>query len=132
MTAPKPYLNMPGNARDALTFYQQVFGGELTFHTFIDFGRTDGPETAIAHGVLDGPVSMYASDAAEGEESFTAPAGLMFALLGAADPATLTRWFGQLADGGTVVDDLQERGWNASDGQVQDRFGIHWLIGFEH
>jgi PhnB protein len=36
-----------------------------------------------------------------------------------------------LSDGGRVVDDLQKRAWGASDGQVIDRFGVHWLIGFE-
>ena len=30
-----------------------------------------------------------------------------------------------------VVDDLQKRPWGAWDGQVVDRFGLHWLIGFE-
>jgi PhnB protein len=29
------------------------------------------------------------------------------------------------------VTDLQARPWGASDGQVIDRFGLHWLIGFE-
>jgi PhnB protein len=26
---------------------------------------------------------------------------------------------------------LQVRPWGASDGQVIDRYGLHWLIGFE-
>jgi PhnB protein len=26
---------------------------------------------------------------------------------------------------------LQSRPWGASDGQVIDRHGLHWLIGFE-
>jgi PhnB protein len=57
----------------------------------------------------------------------------MFSLLGTADAPTLRVWFASLAaDGGTVVEDLQERGWGASDGQVIDRYGLHWLIGFEH
>ena len=51
-----PYLHFDGTARDALTFYHQVFGGELTLHTFADFGRTDGPADAIAHGAP----SLYA------------------------------------------------------------------------
>lgn len=55
----------------------------------------------------------------------------MFSLLGTADPATLRRWFDGLSDGGRVVDDLQRRPWGASDGQVVDRFGLHWLVGFE-
>jgi PhnB protein len=63
VTVPTPYLNLPGTARDALTFYQQVFGGEVSLHTFADFSRADGPADAIAHGILNGPVSLFASDA---------------------------------------------------------------------
>ncbi|MFN2321121.1 MAG: hypothetical protein ABR500_15780 [Dermatophilaceae bacterium] len=55
----------------------------------------------------------------------------MLSLLGAADAATLTGWFAALAGGGRVVDDLQERPWGATDGQVIDRYGLHCLIGFE-
>ncbi|HVV48400.1 MAG TPA: hypothetical protein VHO06_01960 [Polyangia bacterium] len=55
----------------------------------------------------------------------------MLSLLGTADAGTLRDWFACLADGGTVVDDLQRRPWGAFDGQVIDRYGVHWLIGFE-
>ncbi|MCU1413779.1 MAG: glyoxalase [Microbacteriaceae bacterium] len=127
MTAPAPYLHFAGTARDALAFYQAVFGGELTVHSKADFGATKGDLDAVAHGILDGPVSLFAAD---GDESFSST-GLMFSLLGAADPTTLRRWFASLAEGGTVVDDLQERPWGASDGQVRDRYGLLWLIGFE-
>jgi PhnB protein len=130
MSGPEPYLHFPGTAREALSFYQGVFGGKLTVHTFADFGRTDGSADAVAHGMLVGPVSLFAADAALGEEIFSST-GLMFSLLGTADPGTLTSWFKQLADGGTVVDDLQVRPWDASDGQVRDRYGVLWLVGFE-
>ena len=36
-----------------------------------------------------------------------------------------------LAEGGEVIDALQERPWGAHDGQVTDRFGVPWLIGYE-
>ena len=36
-----------------------------------------------------------------------------------------------LSAGGEVVDPLQMRPWGASDGQVVDRYGVHWLIGYE-
>jgi PhnB protein len=132
MTAPTPYLHFDGRARDALSFYAGAFGGEVELHTFAEFGRDDGPGEAIAHGLLrGGPVDLYAADVAGGEEAFGAR-GLMFSLLGTAEPETLRGWFAALAEGGTVVDDLQERPWGASDGQVIDRFGVNWLIGFEH
>jgi PhnB protein len=43
----------------------------------------------------------------------------------------LRGWFARLSEGGSVVEALEERPWGASDGQVVDRFGVHWLIGFE-
>lgn len=100
-------------------------------HTFAEFNRTDGPADAIAHGSLvDAPVALFASDAAGDQPAFQAQ-GLMLSLLGTADAATLRNWFARLAEDGTVVDDLQQRPWGAFDGQIVDRWGLHWLIGFE-
>jgi PhnB protein len=131
MADPKPYLHFPGTAREALTFYGDVFGCSVELHTFAEFHRTDGPADAIAHGYLaHGPVTLYGADAAGDQPPFRSE-GLMLALLGTADPATLRSWFSSLSQGGQVVDDLQRRPWGASDGQVIDRYGLHWLIGFE-
>lgn len=128
---PTPYFHFPGTAREALTFYADIFGGSAELHTFADFNRTDGPATAVAHGgLIEGPVALFAADVA-GDEKPLESQGLMLSLLGAADPSTLTEWFSKLSDGGNVVDDLQKRPWGASDGQVIDRYGVHWLIGFE-
>jgi len=131
MTDPKPYLHFPGTAREALTFYGDVFGCSVELHTFAEFNRTDGPADAIAHGYLtQGPVTLFGSDAAGNDAPFRSE-GLMLTLLGTADPATLRGWFSSLSKGGQVVDDLQKRPWGAFDGQVIDRYGLHWLIGFE-
>lgn len=131
MTAPTPYLHFAGTARDALAFYGEVFGCRVQLHTFEEFGRDDGPADAIAHGYLvDGPVALFAADVA-GDEPAVRCEGMMFSLLGTAAPSTLRAWFAGLAEGGRVVDDLQTRPWGASDGQVVDRFGLHWLLGFE-
>jgi len=131
MTDPTPYIHLPGTAREALTFYGDVFGCRVQLHTFTEFGRTDGPAEDIAHGYLvDGPVAIFAADAAGDEAPFRCE-GIMLSLLGTADPSTLRTWFSRLSEGGRVVDDLQTRPWGASDGQVVDRYGLHWLIGFE-
>lgn len=131
MTSLTPYIHLPGTAREALTFYGEVFGCKAELITFEEFNRTDGPGDAIAHGYLvDGPVVLFASDVA-GDERPLRCEGMMLALLGTADPTTLRSWFASLAEGGRVVDDLQKRPWGATDGQVVDRFGLRWLIGFE-
>jgi PhnB protein len=131
VTAPVPYVLFPGTAREALTAYAAVFGGEARLHTLAEFGRTDGPPDAVAHGELvGGPVALAGADAT-GEQQPLRAAGLMLSLLGTADPDTLRAWFAGLAEGGRVVEDLQHRPWGATDGQVVDRYGLHWLIGFE-
>ena len=131
VTDPTPYLHFPGTAREALTFYGEVFGCAVELHTFAEFNRTDGPADAIAHGYLiEGPVSLFAADVAGDEPAFRCK-GMMLSLLGTAPPRTLRMWFSSLSEGGRVVDDLQTRPWGASDGQVIDRYGLHWLIGFE-
>jgi PhnB protein len=130
VTSPLVYLSFPGTAREALGFYADVFGGELSLHTYEDFGRSDGPPDAIAHGVLDGVVAVAGADAATGEK-VVKPQGFMLSLLGAADPEVLHEWFDKLAVGGRVVDPLAPKPWGASDGQVVDRHGLHWLIGYE-
>ena len=130
MTAMQIYVTFPGTAREALGFYADVFGGELALFTFEEFSRTDGPADAIAHGQLSGTVALAGSDAAPGEQSVRFE-GLRLSLLGTAEPAVLHEWFEKLADGGRVVDPLAVKPWGASDGQVIDRHGLHWLIGYE-
>jgi PhnB protein len=130
MTGLTPYLSFPGTARQALTFYQEVFGGELVLNTLADFGRDDGPEDAVAHGMLQGPVELFASDAAPGEPSLRLE-GVLFSLLGTAESGTLEAWFAALCDGGINIDPLQLRPWGDHDGQVTDRFGVRWLIGYQ-
>ncbi|MQW74845.1 VOC family protein [Nocardioides sp. dk4132] len=131
MTHPTPYIHFPGNAREALTFYGDVFGCGVQVHTYAGFGRVDGPAEAVAHGMLvDGPVALFGADAGP-DDSPLKSEGLMLSLLGAAAPDVTREWFTRLADGGRVVSDLQMRGWGATDGEVVDRYGLHWLLGFE-
>jgi PhnB protein len=100
MTGLVPYIHFPGTAREALTFYGDVFGSPVELHTFADFGRADGPADAVAHGYLtEGPVALFGADVAGDEASFRSE-GLMLSLLGTADSATLQSWFSRLSEGG--------------------------------
>ena len=46
-----PYISFKDNAREALEFYQETFGGELTVSTFGEFGDPSQPGAdGIMHG----------------------------------------------------------------------------------
>lgn len=48
-----------------------------------------------------------------------------------AEPAVLHEWFDKLCVGGRAIDPLVQRPWDGADGQVTDRHGLRWLIGYE-
>ncbi|WP_271394844.1 VOC family protein [Neomicrococcus lactis] len=130
MTGPVPYLQFPGTTREALTFYHEVFGGKLEMYSLQDMNRTDGPAENIGHGQLVGDVNLFAADTDSSDSALTIH-GVMFSLLGTAEPATLTKWFEALSNGGRVIDPLTAKPWGDTDGQVVDRYGLHWLIGYQ-
>ena len=129
MKALHPYLDLGGKCREAMTFYRDVFGGELTLNAFSDFGM-DMPEpmkNLVMHSELraDGLV-LHASD---GQPHHPAKAGTNVSLsLQLVDEAEQTRIFDALAQGGQVLQPLADGPWGARFGMLTDRFGLQWLL----
>ncbi len=49
-----PYISFRDNAREAMEFYEGVFGGTLVLHTFGEYGDKTAPEAdKIMHGMLE-------------------------------------------------------------------------------
>ena len=130
MTALNPYLNFRGNAREAMEFYRDVFGGELRVATFADYHSSADPseDGLVMHSELHGPdgVHLMGSDA---PKRIKMQVGDNFALsLGGEDEALLRGWFDRLAEGGTVLQPLQASAWGDTFGMLTDRFGVRWLV----
>ena len=121
-----PYLNFQSNAREAIEFYRDVFGGELNVMTFGDMGGE--PADGVMHAQLETPsgFTLMASDAPPGET--LNPGGAVHISLSGDDTAELTGYFEKLADGGTVIDGLKQQVWGDTFGMLVDRFGIGWLV----
>jgi PhnB protein len=125
-----PYLTFAGNAREAMAFYQEVLGGELSLMTYAEGGGEDVPQDAdrIMHGQIDVPngMTLMGADAPSGEAQ-AAPSGMAISLSGA-DEAELSGYFAKLAEGGTIVEPLVRAPWGDQFGMVTDRFGVLWMV----
>jgi PhnB protein len=124
-----PYISFGDNARQALTFYQGVFGGELTLSTFGEFGQPDSPiADNIMHGQLLTPndLTLMAADTPPGMEH-TLGNNIAVSLSGD-DADELRGYWEQLSDGGTVSVPLEKQMWGDEFGMCVDRFGISWLV----
>jgi PhnB protein len=128
-TVLNPYLNFRGNAREAMEFYQGVFGGDLRMMTFKEYNASEDPseDDQIMHAQLeaDGLIFM----AADTPKRMDYSEGSNFSMsLSGEDETQLRRYFDKLADGGMVMMPLEKAMWGDTFGMLTDRFGIRWLV----
>ena len=127
-----PYLSFRDNARDAITFYESVFGGELTISTFGDYQASQDPAEAdkVMHAMLvsgNGLVLM-ASDTPNGMP-YNPGDNISVSLSGeSSDEAELRGYWEKLSDGGNVAMPLEPAPWGDTFGMCTDKFGIAWLV----
>ncbi|WP_022883134.1 VOC family protein [Gryllotalpicola ginsengisoli] len=127
-----PSLSFRGNAREAMEYYQSVFGGELRVITYGDAGLTehDAQPDQVMHAMLTGPVSLMAADVPESME-FTPGSSIALSIWGdSADEAVFRDYFAKLSDGGSDLLPLNLAPWGDFYGQVTDRYGFTWMIDF--
>ena len=125
-----PYLGFRDNAREAMTFYQSVLGGELTISTFAEFQASSDPaeQDKVMHSQLetpDGLVLMAADTPAAMEHA--PQAGISVSLSGD-DEDRLRGYWERLSDGGTVRMPFEKAPWGATFGMCVDRFGTSWMV----
>lgn len=129
-TVLNPYLSFRDNARQALDFYQSVFGGELTRSTFAEYHASEDPaeQDKIMHGQLktDGGLTLMAADTPNRME-FT-PGNNYSVSLSGDDEAELRGYWDKLAEGGMVAMPLEKAPWGATFGMCTDKFGVAWLV----
>ena len=123
-----PYLSFRDTARDAMTFYQRVFGGELRIMTFGDMNPAEDAATKdkVMHGMLEAANGIVLMGA-------DTPPGMDLADNGSVslsgdDEATLRGYWDQLVDGGSVDVPIEKAPWGDTFGMLHDRFGVHWMV----
>jgi PhnB protein len=125
-----PYLSFKDNAREAMEFYQTVFGGKLAMSTFKEYNASQDPseDNKIMHAMLetDNGITFMASDTPDRME-YRAGTNYSMSLSGD-NEAELQGYFEQLLTGGTVTMPLEKAPWGDTFGMLTDKFGVPWLV----
>ncbi|HET7357031.1 MAG TPA: VOC family protein [Nocardioidaceae bacterium] len=124
-----PYISFTDNARQAMEFYKDVFGGTLSLSTFGEFGAGDSSESdKIMHASLeteDG-FTLMASDTPDGMQHI--PGNSMSISLSGDDSAKLHGYWEKLSGGGDVTMPMDKQPWGDEFGMCVDRYGIRWMV----
>ncbi|MCW2751445.1 MAG: putative glyoxalase family protein [Aeromicrobium sp.] len=124
-----PYITFEGNAREAITFYHSVLGGELVVSTFGESGMDHDPAAAnnVMHAQLTaGGLTLMVSDSPPGMD-FILGNNISVSLSGD-DEAELRGYFDGLSAGGTPGVPLEKAPWGDTFGMFTDKFGVGWLV----
>ncbi len=124
-----PYLSFSGNARQALEFYQGVFGGSTTLNAY---GEFEGSDASIADQIMHGQLetdlgfTLMCADTPPGND--LQPGNNIAVSLSGDDTDALRGYWQGLSEGGTVAVPLEKQMWGDEFGMCVDRFGTQWMV----
>ncbi|WGW10598.1 glyoxalase/bleomycin resistance/extradiol dioxygenase family protein [Saxibacter everestensis] len=128
------YVALPGNAADAFTHWQEVFGGELDLTRYGDMDLEGMPFTPdpekVAHAALHTPGGdITGGDAMPGEDAPPLRDTAYSLLYGVDTPDEARTLIQKLVDGGGSVNmPFELAPWGDWYGQAFDRFGVMWAF----
>ncbi|MEV7827086.1 VOC family protein [Microbacterium enclense] len=137
------HLNFRGDAREALAFYQSVFGGHLVVNTYAEFGmpaEIPGSDRVVfglvaaengfrimgydIPGRTEGGIA--GGGAARRENNTTITDQALFVAISSPTLDELQGYWNALAVDATIVEPLAASAWSAGFGMLTDRFGVTW------
>lgn len=129
-----PYLTFNGNCREAMTFYQDCLGGELSLQTIGESPMAErfppDMKAGILHATLtNGALILMASDMV-GEKGLQ-KGNAVSLMLECSSETEIRTLYEKLSAGGQSTHALEDTFWGALFGDLTDRFGNQWLLHFD-
>ena len=124
-----PYLMFDGKCRDAMTFYQQVLGGELQLMTYGQTNPNTPPaeKDKVIHARLEsGATVIMASDSGHGMP--VKDGDDVWLSLQCGPASEVDALYAKLAAGGQTPQPPNDAFWGARFGMLVDQFGVQWML----
>ena len=139
MASINPYIHFNGNAEEAFTFYQSVFGGNFTtLVRFKDLNSEGSPNVEkeaekIMHIAL--PIGKHSilmgSDTPEQMGKHSEEETRSKISINTESKEEADHIFNGLSKSGQVEVALEESPWGTYFGMFRDKFGIEWMVSFD-
>ena len=122
------YLSFNGQAREAMQFYADVFGGELEMNTFAEFGMEGDTGDQIMHASLHMPSGQTLMGSDTPPEMQYSEGTRVTLILHGEDEGQLRECWDRLVVGGSVDTPLEKQMWGDTYGACIDKYGITWMV----
>lgn len=128
----EPYINLKGQASDAVEFYERVFGGEnkrvMRFSDMPanpDFPVPDHMKDWIGHAemTIRGTVFNFSDTQPD-----TVTNGIISLMVRFDTVEEITETYNKLLEGGQALMELTPQFYAKSFGWVRDKFGVDWQL----
>jgi PhnB protein len=139
MTTINPWINFNGNAEEAFTFYQSVFGGEFTkMVRFKDLSSDEFPileaeaeKLMMIELSIDINTILVGNDVPAVLGTVNENENRSKILIRVASKVEADRLFSELSVGGQVEGEMGNSPWGTYAGMFRDQYGIEWLIEYK-
>jgi PhnB protein len=133
MTRINPYLNFNDNCREAMNFYKDCIGGELTITTVGESPTAAQMppimKDAILHSsLLIGDYMIMGSDMRRKELTDGDSVSLC---VNCANEDEMNRFYKSISAGGKINEPISEMPGGAKIGNITDKFGKHWIFYYD-
>ncbi|WP_336249137.1 VOC family protein [Stomatohabitans albus] len=123
-----PYIRFQGKCREAMAFYLEAFGGDLSMTSFEEAGVIEAPHPEyIMHAQLITPEGMTFMGTDGAGEPVSYGTSISLAIV-TEDHDRGHILFDALSEGGEIDVELEKQMWGAEFGAVVDKFGVNWMF----
>lgn len=127
------YLLFNGNCREAMTFYKECLGGELSFQTVGDSPLSEklpnGMKASILHATLKNEsLFIFGSDMLPSNGLIKGNSVSLS--LNCSSEAEIKEFYANLSLDGKAEHPIEETFWGALFGNLTDKYGNHWILNY--
>lgn len=128
------YMHFNGNCREAMTFYQECLGGELTLLPVSESPMASQQPAQMSQHILhatlkcDG-LQLLASDLCVGDGEAIGHSVSLF--INCSSDLEIRKLFAKLSADGQMLHPLDDTFWGSVFGDLTDQFGFHWCLNFD-